>query len=119
MILSSEALEVLAYLKSCSGQFVALKAISRQAGGRKRFEESPTWARSLMGPLVEAALIEVNERGQYRIKEHGQARPSPRAPLPRQTPAKSKLQRKVVGDDYFPAVNVPPVVGDNYFPRED
>jgi hypothetical protein len=120
MILNAEALEVLAYLKSCPGQFVAMRAISRQAGGRRRFEESPGWAKGLMGPLVEAGMIEVNERGHFRVKgtEPPTANP-PKQPRPVAPVPVPKIQRKVVGGDYFPAVEESRIVGDNYFPHDD
>jgi hypothetical protein len=119
MILSAEALEVIAYLESCPGKFVAVRAISRQAGGRRRFEERPGWARPLLSPLVEAGLIEVNERGHFRIKGSGTAQSSSRqhSTRPATTP---QIQRKVIGDDYFPAAEkTPRLVGDNYFPQEN
>jgi hypothetical protein len=113
MILSAESLEVLAYLKSCNGQYVTMGAISKQAGGRRRFEETPNWAKGLMGPLVEAGMLEMNERGHYRAKGAEPAAPT-RTSLPRPP---EKVQRKVVGDDYFPSVQECGVVGDNYFPQ--
>jgi hypothetical protein len=88
-------------------------AISKQAGGRRRFEETPNWAKGLMGPLVEAGMLEMNERGHYRLKGAEPAGPT-RTSLPR---APEKVQRKVVGDDYFPSVEQCGVVGDNYFPQ--
>jgi len=107
MILNAEALEVLSYLKTCPGQFVAMGSISRRAGGRRRFEATPNWAKGLMGPLVEAGLLEMNERGHYRLKGTEAAVPGqPQAPR-----ATQKVRGKVVGDDYFPAPEEQPVVG--------
>jgi hypothetical protein len=115
MILSAEALEVLTYLKAAPGQFVALSAITRRAGGRRRFDESPGWAKGLMAPLVEAGLIEINERGNYRLKGAEPSVPT-RTQVPR---ASKKRQGKVVGDDYFPTPVESGIVGDNYFPPGD
>jgi hypothetical protein len=116
MTLNAEALEVLAYLKASPGQFVAMGSISRRAGGRRKFEETPGWAKGLMGPLLEAGLVEINERGHYRLKG---ADPKPaQAPIATQAPPPSKkIQRKVVGGDYFPAAPAHcRIVGDDYFP---
>jgi|SRR5579872_3109522 len=67
MILSSEELEILEYLKSWNDQYVALAEICRRAGGRQRFKETPNWAKPLMSRLVESKMAEVNERGHYRF----------------------------------------------------
>jgi hypothetical protein len=121
MILTAEALEILSYLKSCPGQFVGVGAISRYAGGRRKFESTPNWAKGLMGSLVEAGLVEMNERGHYRLKGTAAPVPAPpQAPPACQTqapPASQKVRGKVVGDDYFPAREEFRVVGDNYFPQ--
>ncbi len=116
MILNAEALDVLNYLKSSPGQFFSMQAISRRAGGRRRFEQSPGWAKGLMTPLVETGLVEINERGHYRIKTTEQKKPGtrPSTPAPRvSTPTRSR----VVGDDFFPTPQSVGVVGDDYFPR--
>ena len=112
MTLSADALEVLTFLKSCPGQFVSMRSISLRAGGRRKYEETPGWAKGLMAPLVEGDLIEMNERGHYRVKgcEGPKTTPAKHAPS-----ATKKSQGKIVGDDYFPASGS--VVGDNYFPR--
>lgn len=84
MILSSDELEILGYLKSWNGKYLSLMDISRSAGGRQRFKETPHWARPLMTRLVDSKLAEVNERGHYRaVIEEG-------------------ATATVVGDDYFP-----------------
>ena len=75
MTLNAEALDILAYLKTAPNKFVSLLEISRRAGGRRRFEETPNWARNLMAPLMEAGLIEVNPRGHYRCVVHAKAEP--------------------------------------------
>ena len=89
MVLSSDELEILGYLKSWKGKYVTLVEISRSAGGRQRFKETPKWANPLMARLVEMNLAEVNERGHYRAVFEEEANAS------------------VVGDDYFPAPKEP------------
>lgn len=114
MSLCAEALEILAYLKTDSGRFVSLAEISRRAGGRRRFEESPSWAKRLLPPLVEAGLVEMNARGHYR--SFGIAR----TPGPAQSPpTPPKLHSKIVGDDYFPTPALQRIVGGDYFPEND
>jgi hypothetical protein len=112
MSLCAEALDILAYLKTDSGRFISMAEISRRAGGRRRFEESPSWAKRLLPPLLEAGLIEINARGHYRSlasgQTHGPAQSSPAPP---------KLRSKIVGDDYFPSGEVRGIVGGDYFPR--
>jgi hypothetical protein len=115
MTLSPEAVDVINYLKTFPGRYIAMMEISRQAGGRQRFKETPAWAKSLMNPLVEAGIIEMNERGHYRAKEAERpaATPTPSAR------AVKKPRGKIVGGDYFPTPQGSGVVGDNYFPPVD
>jgi len=115
MILSAEALEIIAYLKTAPNKFVSLPEISRRAGGRRRFEEAPAWAKNLMPPLLEAHLIEVNARGHFRLVETAPSR-TPAKPAPT---APRKSMAKVVGDNYFPPTDWPRIVGGDYFPETD
>ncbi len=102
MILSSDELEVLDYLKSWNGKFVTMVEICRCAGGRKKFREDAHWAKCLMSRLVDAKMVEVNERGHYRavVEESG---------------AKKEVVG-VLGDDYFPKPRSAAQVGEDYFP---
>jgi hypothetical protein len=111
MILNAEALEIIAYLKTDPGRFFSLLEISRRAGGRGRFHESPGWARNLMSPLLDAGLIEVNARGHYRVP----ASARPHAPAKPASPAPRKSPKKIVGDDYFPTSNRPRIIEGDYF----
>lgn len=119
MILSAEALEIIAYLKTAPNKFVSILEISRRAGGKKRFEESPNWARDLMAPLIDAGLLEMNSRGHYRC------------PVNPEAAAKSQLEAvpasytnwstgaRIVDGDYFPAGEQPRIVAGDYFPSKD
>lgn len=89
MVLSADELEILTYLKSWNGEYVNSIEICRSAGSRQKFKENPGWANSLMSRLVDLALVEVNERGHYRIAPE---------------PGKDAI---VIGDDYFPASSLP------------
>lgn len=103
MLLSSDELEILEYLKSFSGKWIAMIEICRCAGGRKKFKESPNWAKSLMARLVDAGQVVVNERGHYRWIDPATA-PAPGMPafLPIKAPSAPKAA-VIVGDDYFPS----------------
>jgi hypothetical protein len=118
MMLSSEALEIIAYLNTAPGKLFSMAEISRRAGGRGRFVESPGWARNLMSHLVDAGLIEVNARGHYRVpvSEHPHTQPDASA-MPTY-PAPRKSRAKIVGDDYFPTRDGRVVEGD-YFPSTE
>lgn len=60
--------DVWLYLKSWSGQFVALAEISRRAGGKRREEKEPGWAVPVLGRMVEKGLAESDSTGHYRLK---------------------------------------------------
>jgi hypothetical protein len=99
---SSDELEILEYLKSWDGKFLSLVDISRNASGRQKFRDTPNWANGLMGRLIDAKLVEANERGHYRYI--GETKPP--QPKARLTPAPQPQSNKtanIVGDDYFPA----------------
>ena len=117
MILSAEALDILSFLKTAPGKFVSMLEISRRAGGRRRFEESPAWAKNLMSPMMSEGLIEVNSRGHYRLKGTEQTPSQVPATKPSQIPWKPKA--KIVGDDYFPTSDLPKIVAGDYFPTSD
>ena len=110
MNLSSDELQIVEYLKSWKGTSVSMMEICRSAGGRKRFKESPNWAKSLMSRLVEANLVLANDRGHYcaviEVEKIIPPPPPPAVDLGYQ-----------VDDNYFPVDHGPPaVVGEDYFP---
>jgi hypothetical protein len=104
MILSSDELEVLEYLKSWGGKHVAMIEICRCAGGRQKFKETPHWAKNLMARLVEANLVEVNERGHYRVPGEKKSNTEflRKKTRPATTPSKTAV---IIGDNYFPAAS--------------
>ncbi len=119
MILNAEALDVLAYLKTIPGNFVSLAEISRRAGGRRRFDESPSWAKHLMLPLREAGLIEINARGHYRIVAEESSVAQEVIVRSASTAATWKTEAGIVGDDYFPKNEGPRIVAGDYFSGDD
>jgi hypothetical protein len=104
---SSDELEILAYLKSWEGKFLSLVDVARNASGRQKFRDTPNWANGLMGRLIEAKLVEANERGHYRyIGETKPAAPTkPKFTLPPKTQPTDTAT--IVGDNYFPAAEPP------------
>jgi hypothetical protein len=121
MIFSSDELEILEYLKSWKGTSVPMAEISRCAGGRRKFRESPNWARGLMTRLVEAKLVSVNDRGHYQIIATEDDKLASAQPAMKHH-AKKPLQ---IDDNYFPADMIEAVaqevvngiVGEDYFPE--
>jgi hypothetical protein len=66
--MEDEKREILAFLKTWSGQFVSAKEICRRAGGKRRYRDNPRWALPILPPLVEEGLIEKDSTGHYRLK---------------------------------------------------
>jgi hypothetical protein len=103
---SSDELEILAYLKSWDGKFLSLVDIARNASGRQKFRDTPNWANGLMGRLIEAKLVEANERGHYRYI--GETNPPPtKAKFTLPPKPQSNQTATIVGDNYFPAAEPP------------
>jgi hypothetical protein len=113
MILSAEELEILEYLKGYSGKYVPMVEICRRAGGRQRYSESPQWARTLMQRLVDSKMVEVNERGHYRVQAQN------KTVTVASGPAASTEASAVVAEDFFPGAAPAPssdvIVDENYF----
>jgi hypothetical protein len=114
MILSSDEIEVLEYLKAFNGEFVSMGEVCRSAGGRHKFRDSPNWARGIMPRLVDERLIEVNERGHYRYiatTTDGSHKAVPEAGAAEDyfAPQDAPKHPQIVGDDYFsPMEPLPP-----------
>jgi len=60
--------EIYQFLKSWGGQFIAPREICRRAGGRKRFNDEPEWAKPVLLRMEERGILESNSTGNYRIK---------------------------------------------------
>jgi len=72
--------------------------VCRCAGGRKRFQEEPHWAKGLMARLVDEKLVQVNERGHYRSAAEEAAVEEPAA-------AETEATKDgVVDENYFPSL---------------
>jgi hypothetical protein len=103
---SSDELAIIEYLKSWEGKFLSLMDVARNASGRQKFRDTPNWANGLMSRLIEAKIVEANDRGHYRYI--GETKPAPTKtkftlppkPQPNQTAT-------IVGDNYFHAPEPP------------
>src|ERR1051326_3328263 len=111
MILSAEALDIVSFLETARDKFVSMLEISRRAGGRRRYEESPGWAKNLMPSMLAEGLVEVNARGHYRLKSDESPAPEPNQAALAASPPTWNSRGKVVGDDYFPSCDMPRIVG--------
>ncbi len=54
------------YLKTCRGQFVSGREVSKRAGNRKRFRKDPEWALPILKRLVMKRVLESDPAGHYR-----------------------------------------------------
>ncbi len=106
---SSDELEILAYLKSWEGKFLSLVDIARNASGRQKFRDTPNWANGLMNRLIEAKLVEANDRGHYRYVGETNAPAPSKVKTKPGLPAKPQTSNTatIVGDNYFPATEPP------------
>ena len=60
--------EIYQFLKSWGGQFVAAREICRRAGGKRRSQEEPEWAKPVLLRMVGRGVLESNATGHFRIK---------------------------------------------------
>ncbi len=107
MILSSDEIEVLEYLKSWKGSYVSMVEICRCAGGRHKFRDSPHWAKQLMSRLVDEHLVDVNDRGHYRYVE------------PVDPDSAGENGTPIIEDYFAPPESKGAIVGDDYFSPEE
>lgn len=60
--------EIYQYLKSYGNQFIAAREICRRAGGRRRYNDDPEWAKPVLLRMVERGILESDSTGHFRIK---------------------------------------------------
>jgi hypothetical protein len=75
-MMDADEREIFYYLRKEREMFVPASAISRQAGGKHKFRESPDWAKPTLLRMVERGILETDPAGAYRLK-----------PIPRANPA--------------------------------
>ncbi len=60
--------EIYNYLKSMGHQFVSSREICRRAGGKKKWQENPRWAITLLIRMTDKNILEADPLAHYRIK---------------------------------------------------
>ncbi|HUA69341.1 MAG TPA: hypothetical protein VMA13_12400 [Candidatus Saccharimonadales bacterium] len=60
--------EIYQFLKSWGTDFISAREICRRAGGRRRFNEEPEWAKPILLRMEERGIVESNASGHFRIK---------------------------------------------------
>lgn len=66
--MDAEEREIYYYLKGWKDQFISSREICRRAGGKRRYQREPEWAKSVLTRMVERGILEVDGGGHYRIK---------------------------------------------------
>jgi hypothetical protein len=59
---------VLNYLAKYPAVYVSAMEVCKRADSRRRFNESPDWAKPVLARLTQSRVLEVNASGHYRIK---------------------------------------------------
>jgi hypothetical protein len=67
-MMDADEKDVFRYLRGEGAQFISLNSISRHAGGKHKFRESPEWAKAAVLRMLERGILEVNDSGAYRLK---------------------------------------------------
>jgi len=60
--------EIFHFLKTWGSEYVSGKEIARRAGGKKRFNDDPDWAKAKLQHMAERGILEGDALGRYRIK---------------------------------------------------
>jgi hypothetical protein len=67
-----EETAILSFLKGIPNVYLARREIARKALKRAAFEENPHWADAPLTSLLELDVVEQNDSGHFRIKNHGE-----------------------------------------------
>ena len=68
VMMDADEKDIFRYLHTEPEQFIAANAISRHAGGKNKFRESPDWAKGALLRMVERGILETDAGGAYRLK---------------------------------------------------
>src|SRR5437899_4386401 len=60
--------EICIYLRGAPGEFLSISAISRRAGGKRKYRQDPNWAVPVLGRLIEKGFVEADATGHYRLR---------------------------------------------------
>jgi hypothetical protein len=67
-MMDADEREIYYYLKGWRGQFLSPREICRRAAGKKRFQESPDWAKPILLRMVDKGILETDASGYFRLK---------------------------------------------------
>jgi hypothetical protein len=71
--------DIYEFLKAWGTDYIAAREVCRRAGGRRRFNEDPEWAKPVLLRMEERGIVESNSTGHYRVK-----------PVPRKKPKRDQ-----------------------------
>lgn len=60
--------DVFQFLKDRGNDYVNAREIARRAGGKRRFQDDPEWAKRILLNMVERGILESDMLGRYRVK---------------------------------------------------
>lgn len=67
-MMDADEKEIFRYLRGEPGRFIPATSISRHAGGKHKFRESPDWAKAALLRMLDRGILEVDAVGAYRLK---------------------------------------------------
>lgn len=67
-MMDADEREIFYYLRQERNAFVPASAVSRHAGGKHKFRESPDWAKPALQRMTERGILETDPTGGYRLK---------------------------------------------------
>jgi hypothetical protein len=67
-MMDADEKEIYRYLKNQAGGGVTASNISRHAGGKRRFQDEPDWARSPLLRMEERGIIQRDAAGAYQLR---------------------------------------------------
>ncbi len=109
-MMDSDERDIFYYLKGWKNQFVSPHEICRRAGGKKRYEEEPDWAKPVLVRMAEKRILETDPAGYYRIK-----------PAPKDGKAKRWVSPQVArilkssGKDFSEVIKIDDADDDSYY----
>jgi hypothetical protein len=66
--MNADEREIYYFLKSWKDQFISAREIARRAGGKRRAQYEPEWAKPVLLNMVERGILESDAAGHYRIR---------------------------------------------------
>ena len=84
--------DILLYFKSNPNLWVSMTEISRQVGGKFRFQTEPDWPRKIVKKFLGKSLLEMDASGAYRLKPRD--KPAPRGPRLHVSPQVAEILKK-------------------------